>query len=409
MRHDSPPEGLSSAGVAGSVIEDARPGDDEKFAYLRVASILRERLTAGYYSLTPIPSVRNWAKEFEVSTITARKAVGALIDEGLLAREGRALRLTAPHQQRNPLFRLAFLVVPFPSTTQRHCLSELYRVVSGRPVQVRFVPYQTWDDPALLDTISGFDGTFLYVEDTAVPERVRALLAKAGKPVVALPGDLTGQGIPSIRLIPAASTQRLLNHLGERGHTRIACVNTQAHDRIIVERINQWRIWTAARGVTGVPFCDFTAPGIGLTVERAQRTLRERLATLGFPPLPIREALRAEASPRPDLGRLPFTALFGTTVYAALGSMRALRDAGIVPGRDVAVATVDGEDVAGYTHPPITAIEPPPMDGFFNAALQWMTAHARTREAWTGPLLMETPEPNLVARLSTDPAAWRDA
>lgn len=73
--------------------------------YYRIYTVLRERVTSGYYTQdTPIPSEASLAEAFSVSRITIRKAMELLVSEGLVDRargRGTFVTETARKQQFN--------------------------------------------------------------------------------------------------------------------------------------------------------------------------------------------------------------------------------------------------------------------------------------------------------------------
>jgi DNA-binding GntR family transcriptional regulator len=70
--------------------------------YLKVAATIKNRIHSYSYQRGEwIPAAKNLAQEFGVSTITIRKAVERLIQEGYLtARQGAGTRVTFPEQKK---------------------------------------------------------------------------------------------------------------------------------------------------------------------------------------------------------------------------------------------------------------------------------------------------------------------
>ena len=59
----------------------------ERWEYLQLADILRERIADGTYAPgEKIPPLLDLQAEFGLSSMTVRRAVGVLVDEGLLVR-----------------------------------------------------------------------------------------------------------------------------------------------------------------------------------------------------------------------------------------------------------------------------------------------------------------------------------
>ena len=339
-----------------------------------VVELLTRRISQGDYALTALPTERELAVEAVVSYMTARKAVRRLIERGVLVREhGGRLRLSG-HEGGRRVLRVAFLAPSFASADIERWRLALEVASRGQAVIIRPVLYLHWDDPLVRDSLDGFDGVFLVPNNEPLPERLRQRLRAVGSAVVILDEDWSGLGLPSIRLCPARSVASLVEHLAERGHRRIDCCNVQPHNPVIRERIDHW--WQAASeaGIAGdlidAPIAPYERPLVA-----AHRVLAGRLA----------QAWR------------PAGAMIGITAPAGFGAARALHEAGLAVGRDVALAVVNGEGLAEYGVPSLTAIELPDATPYFTRCLDWMIKGGD----WQGALLMEPPTAQLVVREST--------
>src|SRR5690606_29696691 len=99
-------------------------------------------------------------------------------------------------------------------------------------------------------------------------------------------------------------------------------------------------------------------------------------------------------------GEFKATALFCTTVSAAVGAMRAFYECGYKVGRDVAVCAVNGEGMAQYLVPSVTCLELQDLRPYLRVALHWM----RTGE-WVGSLLVQPSDVTMFYGESTVPEA----
>ena len=70
----------------------------ERWEYLQLADILRERVAGGEYPAgSKIPPLLDLQAEFGLSSMTVRRAVGVLVGEGLLTRvPGRGTYVSRP-------------------------------------------------------------------------------------------------------------------------------------------------------------------------------------------------------------------------------------------------------------------------------------------------------------------------
>ncbi len=345
--------------------------------YQKVANIVRHRILQGDYALKAMPSERGLAQELGVNAMTARHGLQILEKEGLLIRKdnGRVAVHKARHGTRKHL-NFAFLVPTLTSHGIEKWRLAIEAVTAHLQCNLRTVVYMHWDDPLVLDALNGFDGVFLDPSPEPMPDGVSEQLRNKKHPVVSVDHDLSTLGIPSIQLFPPAFTQKLLDHLDAVGHQKIGCLNTQPVDPVIAERINIWRFWMGAHGFKG-------------------RLINEPVAPYG-------DAMKAgyEAMCRLlSSGQHEETAWYCTTVDCAIGAMKSALDHNLKPGRDIAICTANGEGIASYYYPAITALEAADPQPFLSHCVQWMMDGSD----WQGPLLMQPTEIPLMIRESSDP------
>jgi len=337
---------------------------------------LKTRVAHGYYALKPLPSERQLAAECGVSYMTARRAVQQLIDEGLVARSANGRLEINRTQDTDQQFLSIALLRPSarPHNPDVYGVS-LERAMSARRGSVRSVEFVHWDDPLIADVLKAFDGVFVIPSSDLIPPLVLQRLRESDRPLAVLGMDLSHVGIPSITHIPAVFAQRLLDHLEAVGCRRIACLNTQPHDSIVQERIDQWRVWVVvhrhAEILINQPTESYTS-----AFQQAHTHIKALL----------------------EAGEFDADALLCTTTPAAMGAMRALHEAGIKPGVEVAVCAIDGEGIAPYFIPSLTAVEEPDPTQYIAYCLEWMASGG---QAWKGPLHMQPAEVPIVYREST--------
>ena len=337
---------------------------------------LKTRVAHGYYALKPLPSERQLATECGVSYMTARRAVQQLIEEGLIAR-GVNGRLEIDRSQESDQ---QFLSIALLRPSSRPHNPDVYgvsleRAMSARRGSVRSVEFVHWDDPLISDVLRAFDGVFVIPSSEPIPALVLQRFRESERPLAVLGMDLSHVGIPSITHIPAVFAQRLLDHLEAVGCRRIACLNTQPLDDVVRERIDQWRVWAVVHRHPQIL--------IDQPTQSYSSTFQQAYMHMG-------ELLRA--------GEFDADALLCTTTPAAMGAMRALHEAGIKPGVEVAVCAIDGEGIAPYFIPSLTAVEEPDPTQYIAYCLEWMAAGGK---AWKGSLHMQPADVPLVFREST--------
>jgi len=350
--------------------------------YKKVTEIVRKRILNGSYSLKVFPSERRLADELGVNYMTVRRGLQILEQENILVRQpnGR-MRVKRVRQGKKTHLNFCFLSPSSSSTAVEFWRWSVRQATATLPCSVRPVLFMNWDDPILLDCLQGFDGIFLYPPPDAVPEVVAGYLRRAEHPVIVVDADLSPYGAPSIQLFPPVSIQKLLDHLADRGHTRIGCLNTQPGHHEVQDRINQWRYWMAAHGFTG-HLADHPAPQHGDLMEPAFHIMKRILDD------PNRQE----------------TAWVCITTPPAIGAMAAILDKGMVPGRDIAICSVNGESIASMLNPSLTSLECGDPAPYLAICLEWMMQGGGH---WQGPLLMRPHDVPLKIRESTQPGAGR--
>ena len=337
--------------------------------YQQVAEILERRIMNGDYSLTGLPGERELASDCCASRMTVRRALKCLEDQGILQRaSNRRLVLSEKAARKSGNSHFAFIAPSAPSKgfslDLQRWQSAIESVVRQLDTTVRTVHYHHWDDPVISDSLNTFDGVFLVTNSEPIPEQLRWTLRKAGK-VVVLSDNLSDLGIPSLNLFPHGTAKVLLEHLKAQGHGQINCFNVQGHNSVTLGRINEWAGWTRINQIKGSLFdkpCDLETSIFDFAVEKAKELL---------------ETLPSET-----------TAIYCTTLPAAMGIVRAATDRGIRIGRDLAVCVVDGEGVAEHLVPSLTSLKLPEFENSIRTVIEWFKEGADINE-WVGPLLIE--------------------
>lgn len=347
---------------------------------MQVAERFAQRIRKGDYHLRELPSERELAAEVGVSYLTARKAVQALVNQGLLRRQanGRAAvhSVAAAGQPAAPA-QIALLTPAWESPTIAGWRWALAKVCARLHVSSRTVLYAHWDDPGIAGTMQSFDGTFLIPEPEAPPPEMIEALRGSRRPVVILGHDYSRFGLRSVVLDPPRFLHRLLDHLAALGHRRIDYFNVQPG---VSEHLVQWRLWLAAQGLDGEAIDEPVQPYDD--------------------PLP---AAYAAIDRRLRAGRFRSKALYCTTEPAATGAMAALLDHGLQPGRDVAVCTSEGTPNTAFCNPSLTAQAEIDRQPYLSICMDWILG--RSQAGWPGPLLLQAADCEVIVRQSTVPGS----
>lgn len=349
----------------------ARPDTQTRLA----VELIRKRLQHGDHAVR-FPGERQLALELGLSRPTVRKAVRQLADEGLLQR-GPTGRLRESDSGetggRRPV--IAFLHPGRIGGESALWRDGVYAAAEARGAVVRSLGYAHYGDPVISAAIDGFDGVFLLpLTDEKIPAPLLRRMSAATARIVVLDQDETAIGLRSVIVFPFASGDKLLEHLRGLGHRRIDCLNIHTHNPVIEARIAGWRGFMERHGLAGELI---TAPGGG-SLEEAYALMSGRLKS----------------------GWLPGGAIYGVTVHAAIGAMRALHEHGLRIGRDVSVCAVNDEGLGRYLVPSLTSLQTPPRDRYVRKAVDWMTR----RLDWKKPSLVQPKDAPLFVGESTGPA-----
>jgi LacI family transcriptional regulator len=206
-------------------------------------------------------------------------------------------------------------------------------------------------------------------------------------PVVAISAHSAAANVTNIVLDHHLAVQQALTHLHELGHRRIAIL----------------------RGPKAIPDSEFrweaiqkVSKELGLKIDPA---LVVRIDTAGWSMKTGHHPMAPEIGFKPVQGLLErtrdFTAIFCFNDIAAIGAIRALKDAGLsVPG-DVSVVGFDDIQSAAYSTPSLTTVRQPLFEmGKRGAEILLERIADRTKEFPAEIVVV----PELVVRESTGPA-----
>lgn len=343
----------------------------------KLEAILERRIAMGDYALLDFPAERKLAAAFNVTQVTARKAVKNLEKQGLLVRQANGA-VTATAKKAGTA---AFLAPTFLSSHIFMYQKMLAAAAEETGWQLRTVLYLHWDDAIIEESLERFDGVFLYPVREAMSERLADLLRETPTPVVALGADMSGVGIPSFLDHPANAAELIVDFLREQGYRKIDFLLTQPHGMGVDCWLEHWRLRIRHHGLAGELF-EFPVKSYGDSYEQAFRRVGELI----------------------ERGAFDCTCLLGATMAEAIGACRALASHGIVPGREVAVSSVvrSRGGIGEYYIPSITAVESADCSGALRQYLEWMT---EPRSSWPGEMLRRGSDGQVFVGESVCPAA----
>jgi DNA-binding LacI/PurR family transcriptional regulator len=351
-----------------------------------VTALLERRIQYGDYVTKQLPAEEALAKEAGVSRMTARKAVLRLLERGVLIRsENGRLAVAAEPSVDGRLLGVQQVVLLKPASSSPSIAGWVRDVQrAGAPLGVRTRPteFVHWEDPVVGDVLEAgrqgrICGLFVLPSAEPLPAHVVQRLAEASFPVVMLWRDLSAHGIRCVDTTPPELFRDLFVHLYAQGYRRVDCFNTQPREELLERRIQVWSQWREACGDVEGDVLDRAVVCYGDAMKRAY-DLGRALVRRG----------------RVSRGQ----AIWCTTSAAALGLTRALGEAGLRVGTDVAVAGADDEGFARYVTPTLTTLRPADPLPYLRKCAEWMATGGRN---WTGPLLLRPAHVELFRGQST--------
>ena len=190
--------------------------------------------------------------------------------------------------------------------------------------------YQSWVQGHKVD---GFILTHLRLRDWRVE-----YLSQQGIPFSAVEKTLENYDFPHIEINREGGMIELIAHLAERGFRRIAYVGGPADLKI---QAKQFDGYCQGLGAVNIPF-DSRLVTIGDLTNPGGYQATKRLFLLSTPN--------------------PLDAISCINDETAFGVLHAAREAGLLVGRDLAVAGFDGVLLSGYSEPPLTTLDIPVYD-----------------------------------------------
>lgn len=322
--------------------------------YTDIAEMVVRRIEQGDYPTDTFPSARRLASDIGVSYLTARKAIACLADSGQLQQlDNGRMQIIRLRKSKRHEPRFAFIMPGLESFAFIEWFERISSVVNAMGGNVRPVAYAHGDDRQITETLgSDFDGFFIIPPPELSPLLNQQLQRMVGR-VIVMWYDLTAMGHPRLDGGAFANIDRLVAHFQSRGCKRIDCLCTQTQRSIgsTELRIAQWQQSLDDRGLHG-KLWRYDMPETSISEWRAYE-LTQRM-------------LQAD-------GTLP-DALFSVTAQPVIGIYRALHEAGLQVGRDIALGTFGAPERCGLMIPSLTTINASPSGANVELAVKWLLA-----------------------------------
>ena len=207
-------------------------------------------------------------------------------------------------------------------------------------------------------------------------------------PVVAISAHSEVQNVTNIVLDHHKAVETALLHLYELGHRRIAFMRGP---KAIPDSDHRWQSIQQVAGEIGL---------------RIDPSLVIRIDSVGWSMKTGQHPMAPEIGYKPMQGLLEksrdFTAIFCFNDIAAIGAIRALKDAGLHVPEDVSVVGFDDIQSAAYSTPSLTTVRQPLFEMGQRGAQILLERIANREAPYTTKIVME---PELVVRESTGQAS----
>jgi DNA-binding LacI/PurR family transcriptional regulator len=181
-------------------------------------------------------------------------------------------------------------------------------------------------------------GLVLCISNAIPDEDLRRVRDMGHVPIVAINNPAKVEGIPTIRIDYERAMEKIVRHIIQFKHKRIAFLN--GFENSYSSRAKRVGVETALQK-------------LGLTLDEELHVERASTVEGGFQAMNILFDLPA--------GRLP-TAVIASSDQMALGAMHAIRSRGLVIPGDMAVVGFDDIAMAAHANPPLTTISPPKFE-----------------------------------------------
>lgn len=316
--------------------------DDDLPHYLQLKRHLADEIRKGRIT-AQVPAERALAKQHGVAYMTVRRAVSALVDDGLLYRKpGQGTFVCQPGQVARRTGNIGFVLDPVIADGVGNAFFSKVCAGAEREARVHghsliysshtadLVPLavsRTRKGP--VTTLRKVDG--LIAAGLNDPKLVLALSRQV--PVVLVDDSVEGSQIPSVRVDNIAASRQATRHLIERGHRRIAYLGGSNASIVGRERISGYVQALVEAGL------------------QADQALIHQ-GTFGF------ETGYQGAKALFALHNPP-TGLFCANDTVAFGALKWLNEAGRkVPG-EVGVVGFDDLDASAHVHPALSTVAVP--------------------------------------------------
>ncbi len=329
-----------------------------------VYEMIVERLRRGEYGRSALPSTRKLGAELGVSKFTILRALRLAEKKGLLSSKGRSRFALTPSGSNKRAVRFACLVPAVDLASSFHWFLSIDNVAVQRGGSATLIDYRSFSDPRLTQALSGkYDVIFFDPFSPELTPLLRRLLEENRGRVVPLYEDIPELELWGIDNMPIGAVDLLIFHLASLGHRKIHLVGSLPAVGRQQQLIDRWRARLKAVG----------ASGVSIFPSKSGTFLPEE--THGLMPAFL------SSHPHPE-------AILFADLPAAIGGYRALWEAGLKPGSDLAVAALTCEPEASLMTPSLTCLKVPSRETVIEEVVDTILKRGRrSKDDWVRTVL----------------------
>jgi GntR family transcriptional regulator of arabinose operon len=307
--------------------------------YRLVSEELRHAIREGKYGAGGrLPSERELAERFNVSHMTARRAVNELVEDNLLERRPPVGTFVRSHPARRLQSRHINLLCTADDTplARQFILNSLSQVESRGAIP-KLVRFNDGNEPSVLRALRSSSQALVLFDGDREQNELREALVEARDRVVVIGNRLDQQGVRSIMTDDAAATRLAITRLREAGHRNIGILCDHPEYYIDKIRLQTWHEHMSS---------EFEQAELDSWMIFARTP---RFGNLGKC---VYDAVREGLTRNSDM-----TALLSSGITMAIAALSACNSVGkSVPHKFSLLNTVDNP-LLEFAHPPVTCVD----------------------------------------------------
>lgn len=338
---------------------DPSPNDFALHSRLAKHQVVRDQLAeiirAGEFSVgCRLPADRDLAVRFGVSYMTARRAVGELVEADLLERRiGDGTYVRAHTRQKLSQITLNLICSAYGGSTQSEFLNLGGKLAEGRGWKHHTIRLHPNHERAAVRALISGELALVLADDPDLDGPLGKALERAGGRAVLVGNRLDERGVPSVLADDRKATRIAVTHLRAAGHERIGLVANHPDGHNERVQIEAWRACFA--GWSAAELDSRLVAALTPRFECSTHHAYERVASW----------LRGAGQ--------NVSALVCLSDEVAIGALAACRDAGREVPEEMALVSLTDSSNMAYAHPPVTCVDVD-LRGHLEAALEMLDA-----------------------------------